>query len=202
MTPGNLNVFFVDDTPGNRHIADSQDMQFFGIKEVQNKIVICPKDYIVNKEPIKHPGSESLYYVDMVLGKDRVMISYLPPNKLTSILHWHPGETILPRSMTPANSSSQKLVAVDYLKEVIEREGFGGEDSEVALPPLSEDYEILHGEALIHHSEDDKGYPVPSSYTVESFIRHRMEAGPRGAIFALVMRNAGLYPEELQHLHI
>lgn len=204
-----IGIFLLDDTLVNRQITEAQGMKYFRIEQVPDKIVACESYLEVNLNPLQHEGSESLYFIDMFVGDDRILLSYLPPKMLTSELHWHPGETKMSTNLIAKRPVQKESAAETYLRSIAtfsEENRQHPEVNEIAgesiLPPISEDYEILFGKPLIHHSEGDRGYPVPQAFTVESFIRHRMESGEEGSVFAIRMRNAALYPEELQHVHI
>ncbi|OGH16679.1 MAG: hypothetical protein A3C30_02440 [Candidatus Levybacteria bacterium RIFCSPHIGHO2_02_FULL_40_18] len=61
----------------------------FAIPELPDKVIFCPPYVLINEEPTTHPGSNALYYSEMQKGNNIILISFLPPFKWTSPLHWH-----------------------------------------------------------------------------------------------------------------
>lgn len=154
----------------------SKGNQMFVFEELPDKILFCPKNIVLAKDYIPHEGSTSRYKADFYQGNDRLMISFLPPNSWTSYFHWHPAG-VSEENIYPMTLPDPKTKLVEY-------------------------YEILWGSAKIHHFENDKGIDVPAYFSVPPGINHRMESGPDGVIVGINMKNARLYPEELQHLHV
>ncbi|HVT01251.1 MAG TPA: hypothetical protein VHE53_03405 [Patescibacteria group bacterium] len=169
---------------------------------IPNLLLAVPNFSEVRDNPITHPGSKSKYLVEMRLGNDIFMVSTLAPNMLTSVSHYHLEK--LPQDMRLSLPDSD--IEDTYLTDPTEKLKTENAD----LPPLDETdilpgieyYDIVYGLAILHHTNGDKGYPMPKHFAVEPGVTHRMEAGPKGAVFAIRMKNAALYPPELRHIHI
>ncbi len=158
------------------HEQKAKGHQMFVFDELPDKVLFCSKNIVLAKDYIPHEGSTSKYKADFYQGNDRLMISFLPPNSWTSYFHWHPA------GISKDNNYPMELP--DHETELVEY------------------YEILWGTAKLHHFENDKGIVVPDYFSVPPGVNHRMESGPQGVIVGINMKNAGLYPEELQHLHV
>ena len=102
------------------------------------------------------------------------LLNYLGPGILTTY-HVHP----------------QKLTDPELLEE-----------REPILDPIIEEYDIVYGTGKLHFVEGDEGLLVPSQFSVRAGVTHQMEGGAGGTIFAIVMRNAALYPADLRHIPV
>lgn len=142
--------------------------------DIPNMIIECPESVRILPEYGIHPGGMSKYIAEYRKGDDIAMISSLEPNGLTADFHYH----------LPDLPDKYKLEIPKTPGEI----------------PGIELYKIVYGMAIMHYEEGDQGFAMPKYFAVEPGIVHRMEAGPKGAIFAIIMKNAALYPPELRHI--
>ncbi|HVZ67256.1 MAG TPA: hypothetical protein VG917_03260 [Patescibacteria group bacterium] len=190
------------DSPLLLGIKKDPNLRLIEAVGIPNLLLAIPSFAEVREKPLTHPGSDSKYLVEMVLGNDIFMVSTLAPNKLTSTQHFH-------LDGLPFDMRAEVLHNPDHESVLKKIYNLGEKDhlvlnSDVELDeslPGVEYYDVIYGLALLHHIEGDKGYPMPKYFSVEPGVNHRMEAGPNGAVFGILMKNAALYPPELRHIH-
>ena len=170
-----VSAIYTSNLEGINTIKSNPEMQLIRAPDIRGMLIACPSFVEINKKPVKHVGSKAKYLAEMKVRSDMFFLSTLGPNQWTSKLHFHADD-----------------IPDDLKLEMSEDPG---------PAPEIEYYNIVYGMAIIHHEEGDKGYVVPKFFSVEPGVRHRMEAGPKGAILAIDMKNAAIYPPELRHIH-
>lgn len=170
-----------DLTPASFYnLKSRKDIQVVYPPDIPGVLVECPLSMEISQEYGIHPGGMSKYLAEYRKGPDIIMLSTLASGLRTAGMHFHSSD--LPHDLRvelPENEDS-----ISHSQPV----------------PGNEIYKIVYGSAKIHHEVNDEGYVVPNNFWVAPGVDHWMEAGENGAIFALIMKNAAIYPPDLRHI--
>lgn len=154
--------------------AQNKGHQIFRFKELPNQLVVCDTNLPLQDDVYSHPNSYAKYRGEGERGPDYWLVNYLAPGDVTT-LHVHP------ESLTDA--------------ELLEGQP-------AILAPVTEFYKVLYGSGTMHFEENDQGIAIPKEFSVRAGVSHQMEAGSEGAIFAILMKNAALYPKDIRHIPV